>query len=195
MLQEVGDRANEAIMLIVLGRCKTALGEYAHAITCHNQRWALVQELHLMNEQASTALELGVVTWAKARVEHRDAARGASLGHSGGAAFLFASPTAGGVGQLDGPAPAAPVFTFAAASGIRRPKAYMDSMHDAAQWLETALRLVETHGSYKTNEGALLHLSFVAFDTVGHIYMHMNMCVYTYIYIYTLSYMYVYLFI
>jgi len=132
MLQEVGDRANEAIMLIVLGRCKTALGEYAHAITCHNQRWALVQELHLMNEQASTALELGVVTWAKARVEHRDAARGASLGHSGGAAFLFASPTAGGVGQLDGPAPAAPVFTFAAASGIRRPKAYMDSMHDAA---------------------------------------------------------------
>jgi len=71
----------------------------------------------------------------------------------------------------------------------------MDSMHNAAQWLETALRLAETHGSYKTNEGALLHLSFVAFDTVGHIYMHMNTCVYTYIYIYKRYHIYMYIYI
>ena len=41
----------------------------------------------------------------------------------------------------------------------------MDSMRDAAQWLRTALRLAQTHRFYVENESALLHLSFLAFDT------------------------------
>ena len=40
----------------------------------------------------------------------------------------------------------------------------MDSMREAAQWLRIALRLAQTHG-FVENESALLHLSFLAFDT------------------------------
>merc|ERR1711865_837787 len=38
-------------------------------------------------------------------------------------------------------------------------------MRDAAQWLRTALCLAHTHGFDFVNESALLHLSFLAFDT------------------------------
>ena len=41
----------------------------------------------------------------------------------------------------------------------------MDSMRDAAQWLRTVLCLAETHRFCCEQEHALLHLSFLAFDT------------------------------
>jgi len=74
ILQEVGNRAGEAASLAALGRCKTALGEYEQAVTCHTERWAIAQELDLAHDQTRAVLDLGVVVWAQARVEHGNAA-------------------------------------------------------------------------------------------------------------------------
>ena len=82
--QELGDRAGETNTLSVLGRCKTALGEYAQAITCHTEQWAITQELDLAHDQTDAALNLGVVIWAQARAEHRDAAAAATTPSASG---------------------------------------------------------------------------------------------------------------
>lgn len=72
--QEVGGRAGEVKILVTLGRCKMALGEYEQGITCHTEPWAITQELDLEHDQTSAAMDLGFFIWAQARVEHGNAA-------------------------------------------------------------------------------------------------------------------------
>ena len=135
-----------------LGRCKAAMGDYEQAITCHKEHWTIMQVLVLPGAQAYTppnmggpgaqanaALNMGVVLWAQARVQHGDTA-----GSNTPAAHVV---------RGCGP------FLWQG-----RPAAYIDSMCNVKHWLETALNLAQTHGFNDEKEFALLNLTFLAVD-------------------------------
>jgi len=66
-----------------LGRCKTALGDYAQAIACHDQHYAIALKLDLPHEQAHATMSLGVVVWDQVRVERCNAVAATATGARG----------------------------------------------------------------------------------------------------------------
>jgi len=70
--QEAGNREYECTLWGSLGRCQTALFNYEQAVACYKAQWSMAEELDLVDQQAVAALNLGVIIWAQARVEHFD---------------------------------------------------------------------------------------------------------------------------
>ena len=152
IMQEVGDRDGEVICLAALGICKTALGDYEQAILCHTEQWCIAKELAAKADEA-------------AEDDDEDEEDDEDYAHNVEADLApdqaVAALNLGIVIWAQARAEHGTTGAAATTPRARYTEAYMASMHEATQWLETALRL--SHGLIE-QEHALLHLSFVAFD-------------------------------
>lgn len=158
--KEVGNRAGEAVILGSLGGCYTALRLYSQAIACHREQCSIAQDMsaniddtgsryykspwadhiNLHHEVVTSLLDLGVATWAEARVHNLNDAT--------------SNPSNTPVAER-----------LQAVNSQSQQQAYTTDMQClSAGYLMRALDLANSQGYFLEVEHAHLYLAFLAFD-------------------------------
>jgi len=165
--EEVGDRAEMGRACINIANCHEALGEYDSAIRMVKRARVIKQEVGDRPGEVKALQILGRCKTAMGEYaqaitcndERLHILEETHLVHEKVGSMLAQGVNLWAQARVTAKAISSDMPYL---SGLS--PSYMDSMHDASGWLKNALRMAQICG-FGEQENALVHLSFLAFDT------------------------------